>query len=92
MRSWMILLVVVLSACAAVPVGAVPRYTVTDLTVQAGLVSAADINNAGQIVGSIWTGAYDQDGILETHAVLWEDGRTTDLHAWDSGRELCLGD
>jgi probable HAF family extracellular repeat protein len=72
-----VLPLVALAPLAATPVAAagVPMYTVTDIGTLGGDVSfAADINNAGQVVGQEFLA-----GDTIAHAVAWKNGVSTDL-------------
>ena len=73
-----LLLVVLVSAGAAVPADSVravaPAYTATDLgTLGGGRSRATAVNARGKVVGS----SAAADGVA--HAFLWQDGRMTDL-------------
>lgn len=57
-----------------------PSYTLTDLGTLGGRwSSAADLNAAGQVVGSAETGQVDADGTPVEHGFVWNDGAMTDL-------------
>ncbi len=59
------------------PIAAQPQYTITDFGAArqngVGVVRASLINNRGQVAGTVLTRQGD------THACLWEQGKTTDL-------------
>ena len=55
------------------------RTDLGDLAGTGAGASAADINDAGQIVGSAWGGTYGTFGLPVSHAFVWQDGVMTDL-------------
>ncbi len=91
MRSWMIVMAGAVCMYTSVQAGAVIRYTVTDLTTQAGIEWATAINNHGQVVGQRAIGGVDQHGDPLYQAVLWSNGAATDLNVLQTGSSVAWG-